>query len=134
MRTILITLIVVFTNAAHSQTSLTVYGIADLGIDRQQGGVGGAVTKLSSGIENGSRLGFKGIEDLGDGMQALVVLESGIAMDTGANNQSGLPFGRQIYVGLKDTFGSLTLGRQYTALNNILCGELDPFRCGLAGS
>src|SRR5471030_914493 len=134
MRKVLIVLAMLFISAARAQTSLTLYGIADLGIDRQRGGVDGAVTKVSSGIESGSRLGFKGVEDLGDGMQALVQLESGIAMDTGSNNQSGLPFGRQIYVGLKDAYGSLTLGRQYTALNNILCGEIDPFRCGLAGS
>lgn len=123
-----------FTSAALAQTSsVTIYGLADLGVDLQRGGVAGTVYKLSSGIQNGSRLGFKGTEDLGDGLAAIFVLEMGIAMDTGALNQGGLAFGRQSYAGLTSRLGSLTLGRQYTAVNNALCGEIDPFGCGLAG-
>ncbi|MFD2273333.1 porin [Undibacterium arcticum] len=110
------------------------YGLADLGLDRQSGGTAGSVTKVSSGIQNGSRLGFKGTEDLGGGVSALFVLEMGIAMDTGNSNQSGRPFGRQAYTGLKGDFGAVTLGRQYTAIDGALCGGTDPFGCGLAGT
>ena len=121
-------------DAAFAQGSVTLYGLADLGVDLQNGGAAGSIKKLSSGIQNGSRLGFKGSEDLGDGASALFVLEMGIAMDTGMQNQSGRGFGRQSFVGLKSRVGMLTLGRQYTAVNNALCGDIDPFGCGLAGT
>ena len=123
-----------FTDAAFAQGSVTIYGLADLGVDLQNGGAAGSIKKLSSGIQNGSRLGFKGSEDLGDGASALFVLEMGIAMDTGTLNQSGRGFGRQSFVGLKSSAGTLTMGRQYTAVNNALCGDIDPFGCGLAGT
>ena len=122
------------TSAVFAQGSVTIYGLADLGVDFQHGGAAGNIKKLSSGIQNGSRLGFKGSEDLGDGASAVFVLEMGIAMDTGSLNQSGRGFGRQSFVGLKSGAGALTLGRQYTAVNNALCGDIDPFGCGLAGT
>lgn len=123
-----------FGGAAMAQTNVTIYGLADLGIDFQSGGPAGRVIKLSSGITTGSRLGFRGTEDLGGGLSAQFLLESGFAMDTGASTQGGLLFGRQIYVGLGNSFGTVTMGRQYTSVNNTLCGEIDPFNCGLAGT
>ena len=117
-----------------AQSTVTVYGLADLGVDLQRGGAAGTIRKVSSGMQNGSRLGFKGTEDLGSGLAAVFVMEMGIAMDTGSLNQGGLAWGRQIYTGLRSDAGTLTLGRQYTALNNALCGDIDPFSCGLAGT
>jgi predicted porin len=119
--------------AASAQSTVAVYGLADMGIDRQTGGVAGSITKLSSGIQSGSRIGFKGNEDLGGGLSALFVLEGGIGLDTGASLQSGLLFGRQAFVGLKSNLGAITLGRQYTAINNVVCSDIDPFQCSLAG-
>lgn len=119
--------------AASAQSTVAVYGLADMGIDRQTGGVAGSITKVSSGIQNGSRIGFKGNEDLGGGLSALFVLEGGIGLDTGASLQSGLLFGRQAFVGLKSSLGAITLGRQYTAINNSVCSDIDPFQCSLAG-
>lgn len=121
------------TGGAVAQSNVTIYGMADMGIDRQMGGAAGDITKLSSGIQLGSRLGFKGTEDLGGGMSALFLMEMGMAVDTGASTQGGLLFGRQIYVGLSSGAGKLTFGRQYSAVNNSLC-EIDPFGCGLAGT
>jgi predicted porin len=66
-----------------------------------------------SGDQQGPRLGSQGREDLGDGAQALVVLESGVSFDTGSFAQGGLAFGRQAYVGLSSRYGAITLGRQY---------------------
>jgi predicted porin len=120
-------------SAASAQSNVTIYGLADVGIDRQTGGVTGSITKVSSGIQNGSRFGFKGNEDLGGGLSALFVLEGGIGLDTGASLQSGLLFGRQALVGLKSNLGAITLGRQYTAINNSLCSDIDPFQCSLSG-
>ncbi|MFD2272383.1 porin [Undibacterium arcticum] len=46
------------------------YGLVDLGVVRESGGPAGSMTKLTSGIANGSRLGFKGIENLGGDLSA----------------------------------------------------------------
>lgn len=119
--------------AASAQSNVTVYGLADMGIDRQTGGTAGSITKASSGIQSGSRIGFKGNEDLGGGLSAFFVLEGGIGLDTGASLQGGLLFGRQAFVGLKNALGAVTLGRQYTAINNSVCTDIDPFQCSLAG-
>ncbi|MBI2771706.1 MAG: porin [Burkholderiales bacterium] len=126
-------LLAAFSVSAAAQNSVTIYGLADAGIDIQRGGAAGGVTKLSSGIQNGSRLGFRGTEDLGGGNAALFVLEMGISIDNGGANQNGLAFGRQSFVGLRTTAGTITAGRQYTAVNNSLC-DIDPFGCGLAGT
>ncbi|WP_292937789.1 porin [Noviherbaspirillum sp.] len=120
--------------SAAAQSSLTIYGVVDAGIDHQTGGVNGAVTKLSSGMQNSNRIGFKGVEDLGGGASALFVLENGFGVDTGSALQGGALFGRQAFVGLKSNLGALTMGRQYTPIFGALCGELDPFSCGLAGT
>jgi predicted porin len=120
------------TALAQAQTQLTIYGIADLGIVSEHGGPAGSVLKLTSGIANGSRLGFKGAEDLGGGMSALFTLESGILADTGAMGQGGLLFGRQAFVGLSGPLGALKLGRQYTFIDSTM-GVVDPFYLGFAG-
>jgi predicted porin len=103
-----------FTGVASAQTSVTVYGVADAGLVFEGGGAAGSVTKLSTGVQSGTRLGFKGVEDLGGGLSAKFLLETGIKIDTGGFNQGGTAFGRQDYVGLEGGFGSVTLGRQYT--------------------
>ena len=62
---------------ALAQTSLTLYGIADAGVQVSRFG-NGTQTNLASGMADGSRLGFKGTEDLGGGFKALFTLESRI--------------------------------------------------------
>jgi len=119
--------------AAHAQSSVTVYGAVDLGLVLERGGAAGSVNKLSSGVEAGSRLGFKGTEDLGGGLSAKFVLEMGISADNGSLNQGGTAFGRQSLVGLSGGFGSVTMGRQYTPLFLAL-DSVDPFGTGLAGA
>jgi predicted porin len=140
-----------FAGTASAQTSLSVYGLADAGLARESGGPNNtAVTKLTSGIQNGSRLGFKGTEDLGRGLAAKFVLEAGINIDDGTSGQAtpavpaGVPrfttrsatnrlFGRQAYVGLSSNWGNVTFGRQYTPYYLAL-GDIDPFGVGLAGN
>ncbi|WP_050478250.1 porin [Herbaspirillum rhizosphaerae] len=118
--------------AAQAQGSVTIYGVVDAGIVRESGGVAGPITKLTSGVESGSRLGFKGVEDLGGGMAAFFILESGFTIDTGALGQGGALFGRTSVVGLRQDRSAVTLGRQYTPLANAQV-ENDPFVTGLAG-
>lgn len=119
---------------AVAQSGVTVSGMLDLGVVRESGGAAGSVTKLSSGIENGSRLIFKGTEDLGGGNSAIFLMESGFQADTGTLGQGGLLFGRQVYVGLASrNWGTLTMGRQYTPNYAIMAQVGDPFAAGLAG-
>jgi predicted porin len=126
-----------FAGAASAQTNVTIYGVVDAGITREfgtaVGGVAGSSTKLTSGAQSGSRLGFKGTEDLGGGMAANFVLENGFKTDTGVLGQSGQLFGRQAYVGLSGkSWGAVNLGRQYTP-TFILLDSIDPFGSGTAG-
>lgn len=123
-----------FSSLAQAQSSVAVYGIVDAGIVREQGGVNGSATNISSGIGSASRLGFRGTEDLGNGVSALFLLEAGYRLDTGASDVSGSIFNRQAYVGLKSGLGTLTLGRQYTPYYNAVSQVADPFGAGYAGS
>lgn len=74
---------------ALAQTSLTLYGIADAGVQASRFG-NGTQYNLVSGIADGSRLGFKGTEDLGGGYKAIFTLESRIELDTGDNRNGFL--------------------------------------------
>ena len=117
---------------ASAQSSVTMYGIVDAGITYDNGSSAGTVTKLESGIESGSRLGFRGTEDLGSGLKALFVLEQGFDIDTGKSGQGGRLFGRQAWVGLNSEYGQVSAGRQYTPIFNAY-GVVDPFGKGTSG-
>ena len=67
-----------------AQSSVQIYGIADAGIMKTQG----EKTKIVSGIADGSRLGFKGTEDIGGGCKAIFNLEARIELDTGTQTPS----------------------------------------------
>lgn len=74
------------TSAATSgvaQNKVELYGIVDAGVTRVSGYKGGSVTLLSSGIMEGSRIGLRGNEDLGDGYRAIFTLENRLEADTG---------------------------------------------------
>lgn len=96
-----------------AQSSVTIYGVLDLYLQNAKGDA--RTSSLQSGGLQGSRLGFRGTEDLGGGTSAVFLMEHGIAADTGTVTQGGVFWGRQIYAGLsnKDA-GTLTLGRQYS--------------------
>jgi predicted porin len=119
--------------AATAQSSVTVYGVVDAGIAVESGGPNGRVVRESGGGETPSRIGFKGREDLGGGMSASFVLESGFTVDTGASAQGGLFLGRQAWVGVENGFGGISLGRQYRPFFLTLV-DVDPFLVGLAGN
>ena len=103
--------------AAQAQSQVQVYGMVDAGVEHlNRVAGGGSLTRMptvTAGVMP-SRLGFRGTETLGNGLKAVFTLEMGMALDTGAMQQSGRGFGRQAYVGLAGDWGSLTLGRQYT--------------------
>ncbi|WP_158899214.1 porin [Burkholderia sp. L27(2015)] len=115
-----------FCATAHAQSSVTLYGIIDEGVQFNSNAknivgttnVGGRQVALdsASGL-NGSRWGLRGAEDLGDGLKAIFTLESGVNLNTGAFGQGTTPFGRQAFVGLSSTkYGTVTLGRQYDSV------------------
>lgn len=108
---------------AHAQSSVTLYGLIDAGIMYTNNAASrdahGALWQATSGTVNGSRFGLRGAEDLGGGVKAIFVLESGFNVETGKSGQNGRLFGRQAYVGLSDSrFGTVTLGRQYDSMTD----------------
>lgn len=106
--------------AAHAEPGVTLYGIVSSAV-RYTSNLDGQhhdQTALVSGGMVGSRFGLKGEEDLGRGNRAIFQLEAGVGSDDGRLAYNSF-FGRQAYVGLRGDWGSLTLGRQYNALNNI---------------
>lgn len=119
------------TGAASAQSSVTIYGVVDMGLKVENAG-SGTYMGLDSGNQSGSRLGFKGTEDLGGGLRANFVLEAGFQADTGANASAGVLFNRQSYVGLSGGFGEIKLGRINTVVYSN-ASVFDPFGDTLAG-
>ncbi|WP_044044177.1 porin [Caballeronia insecticola] len=106
-----------FNASAHAQSSVTLYGVIDTGVEyvSHANAAGDAVVRMP-GItgEFPSRWGMRGVEDLGGAMKAVFVLESGFNVRAGDSGQGGRLFGRQAFVGLEGPWGTLSLGRQYT--------------------
>ncbi|TCG07401.1 porin [Paraburkholderia steynii] len=106
---------------AFAQSTVTLYGLIDEGLDYTNNVGGNKVYELQSGYAQGSRWGLKGSEDLGSGVRTLFQIESGFNVNSGKLGQGGLGFGRQAFVGLSDSrFGTVTLGRQYDSLVDYL--------------
>lgn len=130
---------------AFAQSSLTLYGIADISVDHVKNTAGvplvggvyagttklatqtaqyraltqgkdSSVTRVSPSGSSQTSFGLKGEENLGDGYKASFVLEGQLGHDTGALGQDGRIFGRQSYVGLTTPFGEVRLGRQYAPI------------------
>lgn len=107
---------------AAAQSSVTVYGKIDLGLGKPTGTDDNQVREGAS-----SRLGFKAVEDLGDGLKATMRLEHGLKPDTGTQSDSSRFWNREATVGLQSAFGSLTLGRQETPSYALVQNQIDPF-------
>ncbi|HEX7911994.1 MAG TPA: porin [Paraburkholderia sp.] len=110
-----------FAAPAMAQTSVTLYGVLDEGINYTNNVGHGHVYELASGYAQGSRWGLKGAEELGGGLKAIFQLENGFDLNTGRLNQGGRMFGRQAFVGLSaERYGTLTFGRQYDSVVDFL--------------
>lgn len=118
------------TGAAFAQSSVTLFGVVDLNIRNVKQG-GESLTSMSQDGIASSRLGFRGVEDLGGGMKAGFWLEAGLNPDTGTPN--GLQFQRRSTVSLMGNFGEVRLGRDYvpTFWNHTV---YDPFGTNGVGS
>jgi predicted porin len=113
--------------AALAQSSVTLYGVADMGI--QDTNAPGTKLQLngSAKMNNGdSRWGIRGTEDLGGGLKAGFNFEAGLKLDDGAVNLSGGNyFSRGAYMTLSGGFGELSLGRRLNpAFNTAAAWEL----------
>jgi predicted porin len=105
---------------ASAQSSLTIYGIADVwfGTAKNDLTMPTRQTKLDSGGVSQSRFGFRGTEDLGGGFKANFVLEQGFNIDNGGAT-AGQAFSRQSYVGFSSPYGEVRLGKTFTAFDDI---------------
>ena len=121
-----------FAGAAAAQSSVTLYGIADVGVQSFDNGRD-RLNGLRSGIQSGSRIGFRGTEDLGGGLSAIFTLENGFNINNGTFADNTRLFNRQAFVGLNSGLGSIKLGRQYAPIRPAL-ELIDPFALGLAGN
>ncbi|MBC3883575.1 porin [Undibacterium griseum] len=128
------TSLALFSHAALAQSAVTMYGVMDVGVSVDQGGINGSSVRLTSGMATQSRWGFRGTEDLGQGMSAFYVLEGGVHADTGGSTQNGTLFGRTSVVGLSNTLGTVSLGLQDTPYFTTLNTVVDPLRNGIARS
>ena len=122
---------------AAPSSSVTIYGLIDTSI-ASASGPNGRVIKMDSGHMNGSRLGFKGTEDLGGGLRANFLLEMGVNADTGGSGQNqgagAKLFGRGALVSLTGGFGEVRLGRTLATIASEAQAVGDPFGLGGAGN
>jgi len=148
-----------FAGSVHAQSSVTVYGIMDVGFTKIEGVTGasgatnGAKTTVSSfntGNLSTSRLGFRGVEDLGGGTRASFVAEIGLSPTSngfsGSSNMFSSPMGsqyqhnsnavdnRQSFLGLAQKgLGEARIGRQYTPVHEAMCAQNAGQCNGIAG-
>jgi predicted porin len=136
------------TSAAFAQSSVTLFGVVDLAYENVKTNAG-RVSGIAPSANSSSRLGFRGVEDLGGGMSASFWLEAALAPMNGSgssgttnNNQStnlqgtalgGFTFNRRSTVSLSGPFGELRVGRDYvpTFWNYTV---YDPFGTNSVGS
>ncbi|WP_321935628.1 porin [Paraburkholderia sp. J8-2] len=112
---------VVSSRPAHAQSNVTLYGLISVGISYSSNAGGKSLTQMTSGPQQPSRWGLRGIEDLGGGVAAIFVLENGFSITSGSASQGGRLFGRQAWVGLTaPQYGTITLGRQYDEMTQQL--------------
>jgi predicted porin len=102
--------VIAVSGTAFAQSSVTIYGKADIGVARS---IGSDVNELKQAA--GSRLGFRGTEDLGGGLKANFTYEHRFLPDTGAVGSTSSFFTGRSIVGLEGGFGRIDMGRDYSA-------------------
>ena len=118
-----LTAVLLGTSVAQAQSSVTIYGLLDVGyIGTNYKGIGTDATSkqntsaFGQSAESSSRLGFRGQEDLGGGTSAIFTVETGLNPDGG---QASTFNNRQSFVGIKQNgIGTIALGTQYTPIYN----------------
>ena len=67
---------------AHAQSNVTIYGVVDTGLVKETG----SDVRMGSNVD--SRIGFRGVEDLGSGMKATFELERRFNLNDGTQSNS----------------------------------------------
>jgi len=124
-----------FAGAASAQSSVTLYGIVDGGLRYQQVSRnnldGTNNVGLAYGQQSGNRFGMRGVESLGNGNNAIFMIESGFDLGNGTSQQGGRLFGRQAWMGVENTaWGQVRLGRMINLTTDYLVNQVDPFGAG----
>lgn len=114
--------------AALAQSSVTIYGVADIWVGKVKGQ---SLAAADGGIGQ-SRLGFKGSEDLGGGLKANFNFEEGLNLGNGATDST--TFQRQANLGLSGGFGAIKLGRSTTALDDVFGAANSGFDSALSAN
>lgn len=97
--------------AAMAQSTVTVFGVVDVGLQRLKNGSKSVTLESIDGLQT-SRLGFRGSEDMGGGLTASFHLEGALGPDTGG---ASFNFARRSTVSVASkSAGELRLGRDYT--------------------
>ncbi|MGE5161182.1 MAG: porin [Betaproteobacteria bacterium] len=112
---------------AGAQSSVTLYGIIDVGYLYTNPDIGGSTNEIADGIQSQSRFGIRGVERLTRDINAAFVLEGGISADTGQSQQSGRLFGRQAWLSLLARTGEFRMGRQYGLGYEYFLADTSPF-------
>jgi predicted porin len=121
-----------FASVASAQSSVVLYGVVDLNttyLSNQTTTGGKKISMDSSGLSS-SRWGFKGSEDLGNGLKANFQLESSLNADTGT---AGSLFDRIATVGLSGSLGTVNAGRQTNLAYDTLI-QVDPIGVAHVGT
>jgi predicted porin len=114
---------------AGAQSNVEIYGSVDVAFSRRGDNIDskvGSKNSIDSGTASGNRFGFRGTEDLGNGLKAIFTLEGGFKADDGTSTQGARLFGRQAFLGLSGNFGAAIAGRLYAPRYSLL-SSLDPF-------
>jgi len=119
--------VLAFAGTASAQSSVTIYGKVDMALGKP---IGTKDKQVRDG--GGSRIGFRGQEDLGGGMFAIFGFEHRFNPDTGTQTETtaapvGTFWNGYSWVGIRAGFGQLTLGRHYTAAFTDIQNQIDPF-------
>lgn len=152
MKKSLIALAALAATSAFAQSSVSVYGVADVAfasVNAKAKVEGVSSSSTTNGLIDGgvssSRIGFKGTEDLGGGLKATFVLEQGFNMTNGAAGtthtvvngvavDSPATFSREANVGLVGGFGTVQVGKMWTAFDDVRGANNDTFNANIAAS
>lgn len=112
-----------------AQSSVTIYGIADAGLMKATG----QTVRVVSGIADGSRLGFKGTEDIGGGFKAIFNLEARVELDNGSQKPTLLSDEQGLYLtrGMGPGFAAALAPLGAPTANALSAGVLQSIRSGL---
>lgn len=122
-KTLIAMAVLAASGAAMAQSTVTLYGRVDASVGTVKNTVAAVAGESTTSVFNGSaggltgsRWGMRGSEDLGGGLKVIFQLENRYNVDTGTDTSG---FSGDAHVGLSGGFGTVTLGRTYTAYDSV---------------